>query len=351
MLQGLASLGLGVAVMSKTPGRAFASDKLSFYTWSTYEDPKLYPGYKDKHGKPDVSFFGDTDEAFAKITGGYKVDLAHPCADDIIRWRGSEALKPFDESKITTLKDFWPELMSLPGTVDEQGKRWFIPFDWGNTSIAYRTDLVDAKDPSWKLLYDDDRYKGRVAFYDSGPPAVEMAAAILGYPDIFNIPDDQLVECAKLLRKQRDNTKFFWSTQAEIEQSLASGEIVAAYAWNDAVARLKKQGVPIGYMNPKEGMRTWVCGLVMSKDIEHEDLAYEFINSFTSAESGKYLVSELGTGHVNKKAFDMVDPKVLDDLGIANPTEVMSKTIFLRAVPEERRKKYVDLFNEIKAGG
>jgi spermidine/putrescine transport system substrate-binding protein len=160
-----------------------------------------------------------------------------------------------------------------------------------------------------------------------------------------------LKECAKLMRHQRDNIRFYWSDQSTAEQALASGEIVAAYAWNDAVARLKKQGIPVNYMNPKEGMRTWVCGLVLMKDLAHEDLAYDFINAFTSPEAGQYLVQTLGTGHANKKAFDQIDPKVLDSLGITNPSALMEKTVFLRAVPEDRRKKYVSLFNTIKSGG
>lgn len=353
LLKALGSVGLGVAMMSATKTNpAFAADQVSVYTWTTYNNPKLFQSYIDKHGKPDISFFGDTDEAFSKLAGGYKVDLSHPCADDMVRWQKSGMLKPIDESKLSHLKSFWPELLKLPATVDESGNRWFVPFDWGNTSILYRTDKVEIKgDPSWSLLFTDDRYKGQISSYDSGPPNVEIAAAILGYPDLFNLTDDQLKECAKLLRHQRDNVRFYWSDQSTAEQSLASGEIVAAYAWNDAVARLKKQGLPVSYMNPKEGMRTWVCGLVMMKDVAQEDLAYDFINAFTSPDAGQFCVETLGTGHVNRKAFDMVDPKVLDSLGIGNPTAMMERTVFLRAVPEERRKKYVNLFNTIKAGG
>lgn len=350
VLKALASLGLGMAVLT-TSGRARAADQVSVYTWATYKDRNLYQSYVDSHGDPSISFFGDTDEAFNKLKGGYRVDLAHPCADDMRRWQASGMLKPFDESKLAHLGDFWPELATLDATVDESGKRWFVPFDWGNSSIVYRTDKVDVRDQSWSILYNDDRYKGRVAMYDSGPPAVEIAASILKYPDIFVVTDEQLVECGKLLRHQRDNVRFYWSDQSTIEQGIASGELVAAYAWNDAVQRLKKQGVPVAYMDPKEGMRTWVCGLVMMKDAPDEKLAYDFLNAFTSPEAGRYLLSSLGTGHVNKKAFDMVDPKVLDGLGIGKPAEMMKKTVFLRAVPEDRRKKYVDLYNTIKAGG
>jgi spermidine/putrescine-binding protein len=347
----LAAAGLGMAAMPLIPGDAPAADQVLVYTWSGYNDPKLYPAYVSKHGSPDFSFLGDTQEALNKLRAGYVCDIAHPCSDDIFRYRGAEVTKPFDSARLTHVADFWPELAKLPGTVDENGKRWFIPFDWGNSSIIYRTDLVKVDEPSWKLIYTDERYKGRVAMYDSAEPAVQIAASILGLPDIWVLSDDELKQTAQILRKQRELVRFYWSDETTAEQGLASGELVAAYGWNDGVRRLKKQGLPVSFMMPKEGMRTWVCGLVMYKNPPHEDLAYDFVNAFTSPEAGAHLLDSFGTGHVNRKAFDMVDPKVLESLGISNPTEMMKHTLFLQAVPEKQEKKYNQLFTTVKAGG
>src|SRR3546814_1300042 len=82
-----------------------------------------------------------------------------------------------------------------------------------------------------------------------------------------------------MLVKQRDLMPFYWSDATQIEQALASGEIVAAYAWNDAVGALKEQGIPIAFMTPKEGSLPWVCGLVLHKDAQAVDLAYDFMDA------------------------------------------------------------------------
>ena len=37
--------------------------------------------------------------------------------------------------------------------------------------------------------------------------------------------------------------------QSEIEQALASGELVAATAWNDGYAKLKSEGINVKYMS------------------------------------------------------------------------------------------------------
>src|SRR3546814_16929368 len=98
-------------------------------------------------------------------------------------------------------------------------------------------------------------------------------------------------------------------------------------------------------------MRTWVCGLVVHKDAPHLDKAYDYINAFTSAEGGAYLLEAFGTGHANREAFKLVDPDLLASLGISDPAEMMARTVFLQPTPEEYLQKYERLFNLVKAGG
>ena len=59
------------------------------------------------------------------------------------------------------------------------------------------------------------------------------------------------------------NSRFLWNDATEMIQGLASGEIVAAYAWNDTAKNLQAQGIPVAYAKPKEGYFTWFCGITM----------------------------------------------------------------------------------------
>ena len=73
--------------------------------------------------------------------------------------------------------------------------------EWGNSTVIYRTDLVDPEDAgdnlSWDILY-GEKYKNRIAFYDTGATAVEIAGLLLGYENIFSLTDEQLVEAAQV---------------------------------------------------------------------------------------------------------------------------------------------------------
>ena len=156
-----------------------------------------------------------------------------------------------------------------------------------------------------------------------------VVGSVIGAENVFNMTDAELDEAAELLRKQREILRFYWTDQSSVEQALASGELVASYAWNSAVVELKNQGVNITYMNPKEGIWTWVCGLVLLDAAPGDtDKAYEFIDAWISPESGKNLIENYGYGSGNSKSFDLVDPAVLADLGISDPMTMMANSRF-----------------------
>ena len=110
---------------------------LVVFDWSGYEDPLLHPDYTAKYGaEPTFAFFGDEDEAFEKMRAGFKADIAHPCSQSVTKWRAAGILQPLDTSRITGWKDLNPGIMAMKDlAVTADGKAWFMPFDWGNTSL------------------------------------------------------------------------------------------------------------------------------------------------------------------------------------------------------------------------
>jgi spermidine/putrescine transport system substrate-binding protein len=68
LMKAMAGAGVGMAAMPLLPQAAGAADEALVYTWSGYNDPKLYPAYVAKHGSPTFSFLGDTQEANASTS-------------------------------------------------------------------------------------------------------------------------------------------------------------------------------------------------------------------------------------------------------------------------------------------
>jgi spermidine/putrescine transport system substrate-binding protein len=354
-------LSLGVAMTALPLTSKFAraaetpiDDDLVVYEWSGYELPEFHQAYIDKHGKtPAFTFFGEEEEAMQKMRAGFKADISHPCTYSTRRWRDAGLLKPIDTSRLAHWNDMFPNLHDLPGSRDAEGKNYFLAWDWGNSSVLYRTDLVDpayVQEESWNILF-DERYEGRLATYDSVDGVLGVVGLVVGAKDPFNMTDAEFERAAEKLRLQRKLMRFYWTDTTAIEQALASGELVASYAWNSSYQNLKKEGVPVAYMKPKEGIYTWVCGFALLANGEgDEDKAYDYLNAVLAPEAGEYLVTAYGYGHCNQKTYDRVPAETLAELGITDPKTHMADGVFFAEIEPKVREKYITLFEEIKAG-
>lgn len=360
----LAAAGVGMMTMTFGPGGARAQDSLPIddslyvFDWGGYEYPEFYVPYAEKYGAtPAYSLFGEEEEALQKLRSGFRADVAHPCTYSTRRWRDAGVIRPIDTSRLSNYADVFPSLTDLPGSIGEDGNTYFIPADWGNSSVLFRPDLApeyvdtaDQKNESWAILF-DEKYAGRLGIFDSVDGVMAVVGSVIGAENVFDMTDEELAEAEVLLRKQREILRFYWTDQSSVEQALASGELVASYAWNSAVVELKNQGVDVVYMNPKEGIWTWVCGLTLLVDGPgDEDRAYEFIDAWMSPASGKNLIEMYGYGHSNEKSFELVDPATLADLGISDPATMMASSRFFGEIEPDVREKYINMFDEIKAG-
>ncbi|MEX0807562.1 MAG: extracellular solute-binding protein [Dongiaceae bacterium] len=346
-----AAAGLALVTMPVVMKPAQSAGGVTYLTWSGYELEGFHTPFIEKYGgPPDFAIFANQEEAVQKVNGGFTPDLVHPCSETVIRWRQADLIQPFDLSKIDAWDDIWPDLKGLKNASDDQGNVFFIPWEWGNSSILYRTDMVDVEEESWNMMF-DERYAGKISMYNEAAAAVEIAAQALGYTNIFTLDDTQLEEVKKMLVKQREISRFYWNSQSEVEQAMSSGEIVIAYAWNDALLNLTEQGIPVKYAVPKEGIRTWVCGLVHTNvGTADTQAVYDCINSMLSVGSGVSLMTEFGYGHSNSKAFAEVDPAVLESLGIADPTKIMSTSIFLEGEEPPYDQLYIKIYEDVMAG-
>lgn len=348
---GLSAFALGLTFFQQG-AQAADSGKLTYFTWSGYELPQFHSDFEKAHpGQVDISVFGDDDDALSKARAGFHPDLAHPCYDKIERWKQAGLIQPLDPKRLKNWDQVFPVLQKLPGIVDADGKVWMVPWDWGNTSILYRTDLVKNPEATWKMFFDPaSPYAGKMATIDAVHDTPLVAALLAGVDPFKKMDESQLDKVGAMLRQQRPLMSSYTTDMTSVEQSLASGELVAAMAWNASATALKKQNVPVAFMKPKEGMLTWVCGMVLLKDARHVDLAYDFINARLNPESGASLINEYGYGSASKAAFAKVPPAKLEELSLPNDPETMLReTVLTRPIPSN--DDLAKLFERVKAGG
>lgn len=348
--------GAGICLVA-TPltsriANAAAADQGTYFTWGGYDVPEMFGTYIKKHGEaPNFATFGGSEEGLTKIRGGFVVDVAHPCNQAIPRWVATGLFQTVDTSKLSNWANVMPDLYKLEGNMDGD-RPYMVPFDWGQTSVTYRTDLFDlaGKEESWDMLW-DERYKGRMGVLASAGDTWWCAAILAGVDFKEFAAEENFKKVAALLRKQRPLIRLYTDDTTTLEQALASGEMVAAMTWNSSAVTLKGQDVPVKFAKPKEGALTWVCGAMIHKDAPKIDKAHDIIDAMLSVETGKWLIGENGYGHSNSKSFDQFDDKKLEELGLSrNPSEILNAGKFQVPQTQEFETKMNQEFEKIKAG-
>jgi spermidine/putrescine transport system substrate-binding protein len=343
----LASTGLAMVTLPMTAGRATAAGKLSYFTWTGYDDPGFFPKYVEKHGgPPDTPIFADEQEALTKLRAGFVVDVAHPCSGRINTWREAGVVKPIDASRLSNWGDVFDSLKTI-NDAHADGQQWFVPVDWGNTSLLYRTDLVDIQEESWTLLW-DKRYAGKLSIGEDITDTSIIVGLLVGARDPYDMTDEEIAKVKEKLLEQKPLLRFYWSDNTAMEQALQSGEIVATSAWNSSAATLLDQGVPVKYGNPKEGILSYCCGLMMIKGGENEADAYDLLDAMIDPTAGKWLIEKQGYGHSNRKSFALVDDAVLKKRGLPkDPTTLLASGVFSRE--NKRLQALQQMFESVKA--
>lgn len=327
------------------PGEQTGS--LTVLDWAGYDSPDFWTDFKTTYPKVNVSFeIGASDaDIYSKMAAGDQADIFHPYTGWLQFYVDQGLVEPIDTSRLKNWS-MVPDSFKKIGQVN--GKQYFVPWDWGFTSILYRTDKVKSID-SWSALF-DPAYKGHISMWDDGPGAVTVSAYVHGW-DETKITSDQLAQIKNEWTQQRALNLFYWSGEPELVQGMQTGDVWVAYAWQGAYATLLGKGVPVAYANPKEGRNSWVGVYGIRKGTPNLDLAYEFLDAKLAAATGKNLVNEFYYGSVNSQVMSAITDATLKQAFSIDDPNILSHTNFTPNVTDAQRKAWTQMWSEVKAGG
>jgi spermidine/putrescine-binding protein len=181
--------------------------------------------------------------------------------------------------------------------------------------------------------------------------AVVPTAVLLGIEDPFNMSDDDIERIRAKLVEQRKLLRYYWSSDADMEQSMAGGELVAAYAWNSSYAKLLNEGVNVEWMNPKEGILTWCdTQVLLNSGSASDDEKYDYLNATLEPRVGKFAIEKLGYGSANKLAFDIADKTLAKGFGYSDPQSLLERSKMFKTWDPSVHEKSNAMFEKVKAG-
>lgn len=300
--------------------------QLNIYSWSSYISPRVVRGFeREYHCKINYDLYDSNEALLAKLqAGNADYDLVVP-SDYMVQILIQQGLLArLDKS---SLPNVWanvdPRFLALPF---DPRNDYSVPYAWGTTGLAYRTDLVGENVESWSALF-DPRYAGHILLLDDMREVFGMALKELGAS--LNSTDPEEIRRARdLLLRQKPLVKGYNSSN--FEQDLVAADAWIAQAYNGNLTFALRDEPRIRYVIPKEGCTISVDCACMPRNAPHKDLAMEFINYFHRPEVAAEFINDCGFNSPNRFAARFVEPWILAEPAIFPAPASLAKSEFMR---------------------
>jgi putative spermidine/putrescine transport system substrate-binding protein len=281
--------------------------RLNIVNWEGYTDPSFVKGFEKETGcKVNDVFAGTSDEMFTKFRsgGGGQFDLASFSGDASLRAIKAGSVQELDTSKLTNFKDLAPQLQSPDfNTVD--GKHYGISFMWGANVLIYNADKIKENLDSWTAIY-DPKYKGQITVPDNPIQIADPALQFFGADNPYAIDQATLDKVKAKLKQQRPLVRKYWVLATDFEQLFKSGDANIGAGWPLMTQDLKKAGLNVKEVKPKEGVTGWSDSWMLSKGSKHPICAYKYMNYVTQPDIQKKLADVTGYSPPNLKTCEVV---------------------------------------------
>ncbi|HKK34682.1 MAG TPA: extracellular solute-binding protein [Paracoccaceae bacterium] len=255
-------------------------------------------------------------------------------------------IQPIDTAGMRNVDDLAPD-MATNEELNADGALHGVPWVWGVTGFAYdRREFEEA--PTSLEVFWDPALKGRVGWRDDALEAVQFAALATGQ-SINDIEDMQAVR--DKLQALMPQLATLWSSENDWNRFMASGDFVVATYWSGSANRSRTNfGLPVEFVVPEEGAIGWLDGLSIPAGSENVEAAKAFIDWMIDPRFYVQWDGEVGApASANLEAAAALGDQAFNRIVLGNP-EAIERIEIMGPVPEETRREYLELWQELKAG-
>jgi len=271
--------------------------ELNIYNWSDYIAEDTVPNFEKEFGvKVTYDTYESNEEMVAKLQAGAAgYDLVVPSGYIIPVLTATDLIQPVNPKYLSNTVNLSPIFRDLP---TDPGNRYTVPWQWGTTGIAYRTDKVTPAPDSWGV-FQNAKYHKKMTMMDDGREVIGAFLRFKGHSLNSRNPTE-LQEAKADAIGAKAHLKAYIS--APVKDQLIAGDVTIAQLWNGDTSQAKVSQPNLGYVIPKEGCTIWSDSLVIPKSSQHPRAAHEFMNYIMRPDVASAISNFTGYGSPNAKA-------------------------------------------------
>ncbi|HEU4681031.1 MAG TPA: spermidine/putrescine ABC transporter substrate-binding protein, partial [Gemmatimonadales bacterium] len=140
--------------------------QLHIYNWSDYIAEDTVPNFEKEFGvKVSYDVYESNEEMVAKLQAGASgYDIVVPSGYIIPVMVATDLITPVNKKYLTNWDNVSPIFQNLPTDPDN---KYTVPWQWGTSGIAYRTDKVKTPVDSWAVFH-DKQFAKKMTMMDDG---------------------------------------------------------------------------------------------------------------------------------------------------------------------------------------
>ena len=291
------------------------AETLSLLTWKGYAPKILVEKFQKETGIEVKATYSSNEEMIAKLraTRGAGFDLAQPSQDRISSVQAKYKIyQPIDLSKVKTDQIIPSMLEAVMKNTMVEGKAHAVPHCWGSSGLVINRKFAPTVSDYSDLL--NAFYAGRVSYRLKRPTLIALAFA-MGENPFAKYSDAEaykalMEKVGKAMIAGKPFVKNYWANGDALLQSMRSGEVHVAMAWDKGGWKLHNENPNIDFFPPRSGALGWIDTFAIPAKSKNVEGAYKWINFMLRPENAAVFTNLDTTANASKGANRFLEPAI-----------------------------------------
>lgn len=272
-------------------------DRLAIYNWSDYVAEDTVSGFEEEYGV-EVTYdtYESNEEMLAKLQAGAAgYDVVFPTGYIIEAMIASGLLATIRRDLLMNWENLSPIFVDPPF---DPGNVHSVPYLWGVTGVAWRTDRVETAPDSW-AIFQDARWDGKMTLLDDSRDVIAAFLKLNGFSLNSTVPAE-LEDAKRDAIEAGRHIRAFVS--APVKGQLISGDVWIAQLWDGDTRQAAAENPAIAFALPREGSPIYADAMVIPKSAPHKRAAHAFLDYVLRPEVAAAISDATGYGTANAAA-------------------------------------------------
>lgn len=272
-------------------------DRLAIYNWSDYVADDTISGFEAEYGiEVTYDTYESNEEMLAKLQAGATgYDLVFPTGYIVEVMIAAGMLAPIRRDLLANWGNLSPIFLDPPF---DPGNAHTVPYLWGLTGIAYRSDRVEAPPDTWATFH-DSRWDGKMTLLDDPRDVIAAFLKLNGFSLNSTVPSELEVAKRDAIEAARHIRAF---VSAPVKGQLIAGDVWIAQLWDGDTRQAAAEEPAIAFALPREGSAIYADAMAIPRSAPHKRAAHAFIDYVLRPEVGAAIADATGYGTANAAA-------------------------------------------------